>query len=62
MKAQALVGVVFVLAEGLLLYLLRKLLVELIVLAIGFLGIIVGFALVVGGLGMIFWSRPRWGR
>ena len=44
------------------LYLLRKLLVELIVLAIGFIGIIIGFAFIIGGLGMIFWPRGRWGR
>jgi len=45
-----------------LLYLLRKVLVDLIVLILGFVGVIIGLGLVVGGLGMIFWGgRGRWG-
>ena len=60
MRSQALLGVVLVLAGLAALYLLRKVFVDLILLVLGFIGVIVGLGLVAGGLAMIFWSRRRW--
>ncbi len=61
MRGRAVIGVVLVLTGIVLLYLLRRLFVELVVLAIGFIGIIIGVAFIVGGLAMIFMPRSRWG-
>jgi len=60
MRSQAILGVVLVLAGLVLLYLLRTVLVDLILLVLGFIGVIVGIGLVAGGLAMIFWSRRAW--
>jgi hypothetical protein len=63
MRAQAVLGVFLVLAGLVLLYILRRLFFELIVLAIEFIGIVIAFTLIVVGIGMlVFSSRRRWWR
>jgi hypothetical protein len=56
------VGTVFVLVGLIFLYLLRHLLVQVIVVLIGVIGLVIAFALIVVGLGLIFggfWIRGR---
>ena len=60
MRSQAILGAVLVIVGLVLLYLLRRVLVDLIVLVLGFLGVILALILVLGGLAMIFWSRRPW--
>ena len=60
MRSQEIVGVVLVLAGLVLLYLLRRVLIDLILLLLGVLGILLAFLLVAGGLALIFWRRRRW--
>jgi len=60
MRSQAILGVVLVIVGLVLLYLLRKVLFDLIVLVLGFLGVILALVLIAGGLAMIFWSRRPW--
>jgi len=62
MRSQTVLGVVLVLAGLVLLYLLRGVLLDLILLVLGFLGVLLGLLLVAGGLALIFWSRRRWRR
>jgi hypothetical protein len=63
MRAQAVLGVFLILAGLALLYLLRRLFFELIVLAIEFIGIVIALTLIVVGIGMlVFSSRRRWWR
>lgn len=63
MRSQQVLGLVLLLVGIALLYLLRETLVSLILLILGIIGILIAFALIVAGLGMIFWSRGwrRWG-
>jgi uncharacterized protein YjeT (DUF2065 family) len=63
MRGQAVLGVFLILAGLAVLYLLRRLFFELIVLTIEFIGIIIAFALIFVGIGMLlFSSRRRWWR
>jgi hypothetical protein len=43
-----------------LLYVLRRVFVDLILLVLGFLGVLLALVLIAGGLAMILWSRRRW--
>jgi hypothetical protein len=60
MRSQVVFGLVLVLAGLVVLYLLRGVLFDLILLVLGVLGVLVGLGLVFGGLAMIFWSRRAW--
>lgn len=61
MSAQSLLGAFLVLAGLVLLFLLRDLLFKLIEFVVGFLGLVIAFLLIVGGLSMIFWrTRVVW--
>ena len=60
MRSQVILGVVLLLTGLVLLYLLRGLLFDLVILVLGFIGLVVASALIVGGLGLIFWSRRAW--
>ena len=60
MRSQAVFGVVLVLAGLVILYLLKGVFYDLVVLVLGFIGVVIGLALVLGGLAMIFWSGRRW--
>jgi hypothetical protein len=60
MASRVLLGVVLLVAGLVLLYLLRGVFFDLILLVLGFLGVLLAFALIAGGLAMIFWSRRRW--
>jgi hypothetical protein len=60
MRSQVILGAVLFVVGLVLLYLLRALLFELIIFVIGFVGLIVAFAFVFGGLALIFWSRRDW--
>jgi len=60
MQSQTVLGVVLVLVGLVLLYALRGVFFELILLVIGFLGVVLALILIFGGLAMIFWSGRRW--
>jgi len=60
MRSQPILGFVLVLAGLGLLYVLRGVFVSLILLVLGFLGVLLALVLIAGGLAMIFWSRRRW--
>ncbi|HUI00449.1 MAG TPA: hypothetical protein VLX56_02325 [Nitrososphaerales archaeon] len=60
MESSDVIGVVLVLFGLVLLYLLRGVLFQLIVLVLGFLGVVIAVVLVFGGLAMILWPRRRW--
>jgi hypothetical protein len=60
MRSQVILGVVLLLSGLFLLYLLRGLLFDLIILALEFIGLLIAFAFIVGGIGLIFWSRRGW--
>jgi hypothetical protein len=60
MRSQSILGVVLVIVGLVLLYFLRGVLVDLILLVLGFLGVLLAFLLIAGGLALIFWSRRRW--
>jgi hypothetical protein len=60
MESTDVIGIVLVLFGLVLLYLLRGVFFQLVVLVLGFLGVVIGLALVFGGLAMIFWSRRKW--
>lgn len=60
MRFQSVIGVIMLVVGLVLLYLLRDVLIDLILFLLGFLGVLLAFVLIGGGLGMIFWSRRRW--
>jgi hypothetical protein len=60
MRSQSILGFVLVLAGLVLLYVLRGVLLDLILLVLGFLGVLLAIVLVAGGLALIFWPRRRW--
>jgi hypothetical protein len=60
MRSQAVLGFALVLVGLLLLYVLRGVFVDLILLVLGFLGVLLALLLVAGGLALIFWPRRRW--
>jgi hypothetical protein len=60
MRSQAVLGFVLVLVGLVLLYILRRVFVDLILLVLGFLGVLLALVLIAGGLAMILWSRRRW--
>ena len=60
MESTDVLGAVLVVVGLGMLYLLRGVLVSIIILVLGFVGVVIGAALVVGGLAMIFWSRRWW--
>lgn len=62
MRTQPIIGGLLVITGVFLLYLLRDLLFKMIVVVVGVIGIVVAFALIVGGLGLIFWRRRVWYR
>jgi len=59
MRFQVILGVVLVLVGLALLYLLRGVFYDLILLVIGFLGVVLAFVLILVGLAMISWSGRR---
>ena len=60
MRSETIFGVGLVLAGLVLLFILRGVLFQLILLVLGVIGVILGLVLVLGGLAMIFWSRRGW--
>ena len=60
MRSQAVLGFVLVLVGLVLLYALRRVFVDLILLVLGFLGVLLALVLIAGGIAMILWSRSRW--
>jgi hypothetical protein len=60
MESSDVIGLVLVLFGLALLYLLRGVLIQLIVLLLGVVGVVIALVLVFGGLAMIFWPRRRW--
>jgi hypothetical protein len=60
MRSQAVLGSVLVIVGLVLLYVLRRIFVDLILLVLGFLGVLLALVLIAGGLAMILWSRRRW--
>lgn len=60
MRPQQILGLVLVIAGLVLLYLLRGVFVDLILLVLGFLGVLLALVLVVAGLAMLFRSRSLW--
>ena len=60
MRSQAVLGFVLVLVGLVLLYVLRRVFVDLILLVLGFLGVLLALILIAGGIAMILWSRSRW--
>ena len=59
MRSRILAGLLLLLLGLGLLYVLRHVLVQLIVLVLGFIGVVVALALIAGGLGLILWPRGR---
>lgn len=59
MQSQAVLGVVLVLVGLVLLYALRGVFFELVLLVIGFLGVVLALILILAGLAMVFWSGRR---
>jgi hypothetical protein len=65
MRASLIAGIILVLVGLFLLYLLRGLLIQIILLALGVIGVVIAIILVIIGLGLIFggmWGRGRWKR
>lgn len=60
MRSQPILGLVLVFVGLALLYVLRGVFISLILLVLGFLGVLLALVLIAGGLAMIFWSRRRW--
>ncbi len=60
MESRVFLGIVLLFLGFLLLYILRSELVQVIFLVLGVVGVILAFALIVGGLGLIFVPRRRW--
>jgi hypothetical protein len=60
MASRVFLGVVMLIVGLALLFFLRGVLIELILFVLGFLGVLLAFALIGAGLGLIFWSRRRW--
>ncbi|MGH9918046.1 MAG: hypothetical protein ACRD6W_04135 [Nitrososphaerales archaeon] len=60
MRPQPVLGLVLVLAGLALLYVLWGVFVSLVLLVLGFLGVLLALVLIAGGLAMVFWSRRRW--
>jgi len=60
LRSQAVLGVVLLVAGLALLYVLRRVFVDLVPLVLGFVGVLLALVLVFGGLAMIFWPRGRW--
>jgi hypothetical protein len=63
MRGSAIIGTAFLIAGFLLLYVLRRLLVQVIFIALGVIGLVIGFVFIIVGLGLIlskFWiSRTK---
>jgi formate/nitrite transporter FocA (FNT family) len=62
LKAQPIIGGLLVVVGLLILYLLRDLLFKVIVVVLGVVGLLIGFAFIVGGLALVFWRRRAWYR
>ncbi len=62
MRSQAIFGILLALVGLVLLYILRHVFLDLIVLVLGFLGVVLAIALIVIGLAMAFWPRGGWRR
>jgi hypothetical protein len=60
MRSRAILGVFLLVAGLALLYFLRRVLLELVIFVLGFLGVLLALALIGGGLALIFWSRRPW--
>ena len=60
MRSQQVLGIVMLLAGLVLLYLLRGTVFQLILLVIGFLGVVLAVILIVAGLGMVLFGGRRW--
>jgi hypothetical protein len=59
MRSQSILGVVLVLVGFVLLYVLRGVLIDLILLVLGFLGVLLALVLILVGLALVFWPRRR---
>jgi hypothetical protein len=60
MASRTIVGVLMLVAGLVLLFFLRDVLIDLILFILGFLGVLLAFVLIGGGLALIFWSGRRW--
>jgi hypothetical protein len=60
MRSSGVLGVLLILVGLVLLYLLRGVLLQLIILVLGFIGIAIAFVLIVGGLVLVFWGSRGW--
>jgi hypothetical protein len=60
MRSQTVLGLVLVLVGLALLYVLRGVFIALVLLVLGFVGVVIALVLIFGGLAMIFWSGRRW--
>jgi hypothetical protein len=60
MRSQPILGLVLVFVGLALLYVLRGVFISLILLVLGFVGVLLALVLIAGGLAMIFWSGRRW--
>ena len=60
MRSQSVFGLLLVLVGLVLLYLFRGVFVQLVYLVIGFLIVLLALALIVIGLGMLFFGGRRW--
>jgi hypothetical protein len=60
MRSQTLLGLVLVFVGLALLYVLRGVFIDLVLLVLGFVGVVIALVLILGGLAMIFWSGRRW--
>jgi hypothetical protein len=60
MQSQTLLGLVLFLLGLALLYVLRGVFIGLILLVLGFFGVIIALVLIFGGLAMMLWSGRRW--
>jgi hypothetical protein len=60
MRFQPVLGVLLVIVGLVLLYVLRHVFFELIVLVLEFIGVVVALVLIVVGVAMAFWPRRGW--
>jgi len=60
MRSTAVVGVLLILVGLVLLYLLRGVLLQLIILVLGFIGVAIAFVLILGGVVLLFLGSRGW--
>jgi len=57
MRSGSWLGLALILVGVSIIYFLRELLISVIIVALGLAGLLIGFILVIVGLGLIFWRR-----